>query len=149
MKMITRALLLAAGLTTSLSALAVANVDSTDITGGTTGECVLLADDVKVVRSNKVHAAYDCNEVTGAIKFAACHEGGSRQAKSTTCTEIGTDENGDPLWSDDSCAAATDVYDIADYRGFTATSSGGSIGEQQLGGRCSDATVLALPVFTQ
>ena len=149
MKMITRALLMASGLLTSMSVLAVAAIDASDVTGGVGGECVLLAEDVKVVRSNKVHAAFDCNEVTGTIKFAACHEGGSRQAKSTDCTAVGNDVDGNTIWSDASCAAATDKYDIADYRGFTATSSGGSIGEQQLGGRCSDTTIQALGIFTQ
>ncbi len=148
MKNMTRALLLTAGLATSASALAIAPIDSTDITGGSTGECTLLAEDVKIGLSNKVHGAYDCNEITATIVFAGCHEGGSRQAKSTACTAIGTDVDGNTIWSDGSCGSVDDTYEIADYRAFTATSSGGSIGEQQLGGRCTDTTVQAVGAFS-
>ncbi len=145
-----QAVAVTASVLTPLSAMALANINSTDITSGPTRECVLLGEDIKIELSNKVHGAYDCDGLTPLIRFATCHEHGRYPPSTASCVRMGTDPTtNEPMWSDTSCNSADDSYAIDYYRGFVATNSGGAIGEQQLGDRCSNTSIGSVPLFSQ
>lgn len=124
-------ILLATTIIASLSALS-ANAADDDLTAGTafqgTGKvsktaCPLLdlaGEEARVTLSlsKNVNGVFDCDETKSIISFATCHEGGSRQA--------GEDADKNP---------------ITDYKGYFASSRGGSIGATALGGKCSDSTI--------
>ncbi len=105
----------------------------------TSTECVILGDTVKLNLSKAVHGAYNCDETRNAINVGACHETGSRST-SLTCAQIGVDDNDDPVFNDSSCAGkpAGSVITVSSpsYRGFRASSTGGSVGAQSLSGNC-------------
>ncbi|TYP63307.1 hypothetical protein [Stutzerimonas stutzeri] len=128
-------ILIAASFITSLSAL---SANAADLVAGTafqgTGTvpktaCPLLDLDgeakVTLSLSKNVHGVFNCNESESIISFATCHEGGSRQESMTTPTD-----------------GSTPVA-FTDYKGYFASSRGGSIGPGALGGKCSASTVAA------
>lgn len=108
----------------------------------TTAACTLLGEQVKLNLSNNVFGAYSCTEATSTIQVAACHKAGSRNTTTVNCANAGTDQ--DPDWNDASCGSDADTFEITDYRGFRASSQGGKVGAQPLGGACTDATVNSL-----
>jgi len=126
-------ILLATTIIASLSALSVHAADN-DLTAGTafigTGKvsktaCPLLdlaGEDARVTLSlsKNVNGVFNCDETKSIISFATCHEGGSRQESMTTDTP---------------------PVAFTDYKGYFASSRGGSIGASPLGGKCSDTTV--------
>lgn len=125
-------IILATTIIASLSALS-ANAADDDLTAGTafkgTGkvpkaQCALLDLDgearVTLSLSRNVNGVFNCNETKSIISFATCHEGGSRKESMTTDT--------------------TPVA-FTDYKGYFASSRGGSIGASPLGGKCSATTV--------
>ncbi|WP_125919676.1 hypothetical protein [Stutzerimonas stutzeri] len=104
-------------------------------------ECALLADQVTMNFSKNVWAAYACDEATSVIQVAACHQGGSRVPKEVTCT---ADPKDPAKFVPSTCKEVGEKVTISDYSGFIAGSNGGSVGQDVLGGACSDSTVTKL-----
>lgn len=118
---------------------------ATDIVSGeaiTDAECALLGEQVTINLSNNVSAAYTCDAITNTITVGACHAAGSRNPLTVTCASSGVDP--DITWNDDSCTSTTDTFEIADFRGYTATSQGGKVAPSALGGNCTATTIGAL-----
>lgn len=114
-----------------------------EVTHGTTGNCPLLAETVRLGVSAKVHGAYDCSEANNLVKVAACHEGGSRQA-GVACNYL-LDANGDPTTElPAGCTAPGGTSTIPDYKAFFTSSRGGVMQEQQLGNRCNASTIVGI-----
>lgn len=137
MKKIIMSLLATVGLMTATTAMAgTAVVSGETIQPDDTG-CVLLGDVVRLNLSNSVHGAYNCDELTNTIQIGACHEAGSRAETTVGCEVI--DSSTDPVtYNDSSCGSSGDSFSFIDYRGYFATSSGGSVAPGQLGGNCTD-----------
>ncbi len=107
----------------------------------TTTECAILGDTVRLNLSKGVHGAYNCDETQNAINVGACHESGSRST-SLTCAQIGVDStSGDPIFNDPGCegqpAGHVLTVSTASYRGFRASSTGGTVGAQSLSANCA------------
>lgn len=133
------AVLLASSALVSFNASAVAIPDNGVIT---TTACTLLGEQVKLNLSNNVSGAYSCTEATSTIQVAACHKAGSRNTTTVACANNGTEA--DPDWNNSSCESDSDTFEITDYRGFRASSLGGKVGAQALGGACNESTVNGL-----
>ncbi len=118
------------------------------ITSGTpitTKDCPLLGEQVNLSTSNNVSGSYSCDEITSTIKVAACHKGGSRKAMDVKCAIVTEADGTTPaVWNNSSCKATTETYQSSNYRGFVATSKGGSVAQKDLGGACDGTTVEAL-----
>ncbi|MBK3749473.1 hypothetical protein [Stutzerimonas balearica] len=102
--------------------------------------CSILGDSVKLNLSKGVHGAFNCDEARNAINVGACHESGSRST-SLTCAQIGVDSSDNPVFNDPSCAGqaagAVITVSTASYRGFRASSTGGTVGAQSLSANCA------------
>ncbi|MDH0121435.1 MAG: hypothetical protein FH750_08485 [Pseudomonas stutzeri] len=114
---------------------------SGDVSGGTTGACSLLAENVTLNLSARVWGVYNCDEATSVIRVAACHEGGSRKARTVNCAE---DTANPGTYLPQGCTATTPTIEITDYAGYVAGSNGGSVAVNDLGGRCEASTVTGL-----
>ncbi|MCQ4265649.1 hypothetical protein NAV28_00325 [Pseudomonas stutzeri] len=112
----------------------------------TTTECAILGDTVRLNLSKGVWGAYNCDEARNAINVGACHETGSRST-SLTCAQIGVDNNGDAVFNDSQCTSANvgAIVTVANpsYRGFRASSTGGTVGAQSLSANCADGVPAA------
>jgi len=127
------------GVSANLSAAVITS--GSQITPDATG-CVVLAEAVRLSLSSGVHGAYNCDDNRNAVNVGACHIGGSRST-SFKCAVIGQDEDGEAIYNHDDCPAATGdtiTLDTPGYRGFRASTTGGSVGAQQLTGACSSTT---------
>lgn len=105
-----------------------------------TTECSILGDSVKLNLSKGVHGAYNCDVTRNAINVGACHETGSRSS-TLTCAQIGVDSDDNPVFNDPGCAGqpAGHTIDVSSpsFRGFRASSTGGSVGAQSLSANCA------------
>jgi len=112
----------------------------------TTTQCAILGDTVRLNLSKGVWGAYNCDEALNAINVGACHETGSRST-SLTCAQVGVDANGDATYNDSQCTSANvgEVVEVASpsYRGFRASSTGGTVGAQSLSSNCTDGVPAA------
>src|SRR5690606_28866297 len=123
------------------SIVTAAPIPSTPITST---ECAVLGESVRLSLSNGVSGAYACSEVNNSINIGTCHTAGSR---STTlkCAQTGEDEDGEVTWNHADCAADptpdTVELETPSYRGFRASTTGGSVGAQSLSGNCTATTV--------
>ena len=124
---------------------------SATVTHGTGGDCTLLAETVTLNASAKVQAAWQCDEITGVIKIASCHEGGSRSP--VVCAEVMDDSTPPEVigYNADGCNASNvgETSTVPDYKAFAATNRGGTVSGRQLGGRCTDATLTSLGFWTE
>lgn len=107
----------------------------------TTAECAILGESVNLTLSSNVQGAYNCDEALNAANVGACHTSGSRST-SLTCAQIGTDNSASPpapIWNNDQCTTNGEVIDLgsASYRGYRASTTGGSVGPQSLSGNCA------------
>jgi len=138
------AMLLVAGVSASFTATATEIKSGTAIT---TTDCTLLGEQVTLNLSNNVSGAYSCDETNSIIKVAACHKAGSRKPTDVLCAIV-TPATGEAeaVFNDPSCTAvgADHKFEITDYRGYVASSLGGSVAPQQLGGNCDESSVDAL-----
>nr|WP_156886274.1 hypothetical protein [Pseudomonas alcaliphila] len=110
----------------------------TDIT---TTNCTILGDTVKLNLSKGVRGAYNCDETRNAINVGACHETGSRST-SLVCAQIGVNQaDNTPVFNDAQCNATnvgeTVTVTAPSYRGYRASSTGGSVGAQSLSANCT------------
>lgn len=146
MKKIAFALLVAAGVGSSFSAMAAGVAIPPPGTSIATADCTLLGEPVNINLSKNVQGGYLCNEATTTIKVATCHVAGSRKAKTVQCTM----DDSDPAaitYSPTGCAAGVASVEISDYTAFGGTSKGGSLGTYELGGPCTADSVLAVSLF--
>ncbi|WP_303907572.1 hypothetical protein [Thiohalomonas denitrificans] len=149
MKKLITAGLLSLAMMTSFSAMAAGTNFSTGtvIQNDNTG-CELLGEPVTLQLSKNVHGAYSCAVIDASIKVATCHEAGSRKATALQCQSVGTDPlTNETIWNDSSCTAAADTFDIADFRSYAASSTGGTVAPGALGGACEDSTIAAIDHF--
>jgi hypothetical protein len=148
MKKITYALMVVGlGLSPALFAAPIAVPSGGAVTGGTTGDCPLLSENVKLNLSASVVGAFNCNVATNTITVGTCHNAGSRNA-SITCAQIGSNEDGSPIFNNDECDAdavadSTVITGSPDFRGFFAQTSGGSVAPSFLNGNCSAGILTA------
>lgn len=111
----------------------------------TTADCKLLGEQVTLNLSNNVSGAYSCNEITSTINVAACHKAGSRKSMDVKCAIVTPEDGATPaVWNNGSCKATTDTFESSDYRGYVASSKGGSVAQKELGGNCTAATAETL-----
>lgn len=107
----------------------------------TTTECAILGDTVRLNLSKGVFGAYNCDEARNAINVGACHTTGSRST-TLTCAQIGVNEDGDAVYNDAQCSAANAGENVTvaspSYRGFRASSTGGTVGAQSLSANCDE-----------
>lgn len=138
-------LLVAAGIGVSFPALAdpkAIPADGAVSAGAGNNGCELLSENIRVNLSANVVGAFNCNVATNTIWVGTCHNAGSRNP-SLTCAQIGFEDDGTtPKFNHEDCdATGTVIEDAADFRGFFAQTSGGSVAPSFLGGSCS-ATIL-------
>lgn len=116
----------------------------------TSTECAILGDTVKLNLSKGVSGAYNCDETRNAINVGACHASGSR-GTTLTCAQVGLNQVGEAVYNNPSCNSTNVGTDITvtapSYRGFRASTTGGSVGAQSLSTNCTDATVMELVNF--
>lgn len=108
-----------------------------------TDACSLLGEEVTLSLSNNVSGAYSCDEITSTIKVGACHKAGSRKAMTVNCAVIVPANGTDPaVYNDDSCTGVgpDHTFQSSNYRGFVASSRGGSTAAKDLGGACTPTT---------
>lgn len=130
----------------SFSSMSMATlIDGDVIKGNDGGDCPILGEDVRLNLSKGVKGAYECSEVSNSIDVGACHESGSR-GTALTCAQIGFEADGTtPKYNNAGCTAAnvgdTITITTASYKGFRASTTGGSVGAQSLSAKCTDSTV--------
>lgn len=115
----------------------------------TTADCAVLGEAVRLNLSSGVSGAYECSEARNAINVGACHASGSR-GTSLTCAQIGLNEDGTPAYNNTGCtgeAGQVVTLSTPSYRGFRASTTGGSVGAQSLSGNCTTGTVEELVPF--
>lgn len=108
-----------------------------------TTACSLLGEQVTLSLSNNVSGAYSCDEITSTIKVGACHKAGSRKAMTVLCAVVVPANGADPaVYNDDSCTGVgpDNTFQSSNYRGYVASSRGGSTAAKDLGGACTAAT---------
>lgn len=117
--------------------------------------CPMLSQKTPIGVSTNVHGGFQCDETNNVIRVAACHEGGSRQI-AVVCAVIDPDgvaNTGDEYFNGVGCdQARVDNGERADepsYNAYGGASSGGSMLELPLGGRCDAATTLSSITFWQ
>jgi len=137
----------AAAMTITTGAHATAIASGTPILSST---CAVLGENVTLNLSRGVTGAYECSEANNSINVAACHEAGSRTDQ-VACVVVGSDTStspATPIYSDPSCNASnvgtTITVTPPRYRGYVASTTGGSVGAQQLSGVCNSTTIEAL-----
>ncbi|TRO24085.1 hypothetical protein EQ826_13540 [Ectopseudomonas mendocina] len=108
-----------------------------------TADCTLLGESVTLSLSNNVSGAYSCDEITSTIKVGACHKAGSRKAMTVKCAiTVPADGETPAEYNDDSCTGVGEdhTFESSNYRGYVASSRGGSTAAKDLGGACTAAT---------
>lgn len=118
------------------------------ITGGTGGDCSLLAEAVTLGVSSKVHGAYNCDEALNLVQVAACHEGGSRAGVTCVAITDPEDPTADPTYPA-GCTADNvgEQSPIPSYKSFFTSSAGGVMVEYPMDGRCSESTIVGIDGF--
>lgn len=105
-------------------------------------DCTILGESVRLNLSKGVKGAYNCDETRNAINVGACHETGSR-SDSLVCAQIGVNQAGDAQFNDAQCNATNIGTSVTvaspSYRGYRASSTGGTVGAQSLSANCTDA----------
>ncbi|CAD5375585.1 conserved exported hypothetical protein [Pseudomonas sp. OF001] len=152
MKKILSGLIVASSLlaSTAFAAGAVTAVDANQID---TTKCVLLDAPVKVNLSANVSGVYQCNDTDNSIRIATCHSSGSRSGpKELACAQIGKDATTNKAIYNGGTACETDPaakFTVpVSFSGFAASSTGGSIGEVPLTGKCDTTELKKQTVFS-
>lgn len=139
------AALFAFGFVSSANALPITSGNSIGPDGDQ--ECVVLGEQVRLNLSRGVVGAFECTEATNSIDVATCHESGSR-TNQLACVVSGQDANNQPIYNDPLCNAdnvgTTVTLAAPRYRGFAASTTGGSVNARQLASNCSATNVEAL-----
>lgn len=112
-----------------------------------TTDCPLLAEPITVGMSARVFGAYNCSATSNTVRVGSCHQGGSRSALACTIQnqaaidEAIADGNTppDPTYPAGCNPDGTGTSTVTDFKAFVASSRGGAMSEQQLGGACDAA----------
>lgn len=134
------------GFASSASALTITSGDSIGPDGDQ--ECVVLGEQVRLNLSRGVLGVFECTEASNSIDIATCHEAGSR-TNQLGCVVSGTDAaTGNPVYNDPLCNAGnvgtTVTLPEPRYRGFAASTTGGSVNARQLASNCSIGNIESL-----
>lgn len=123
----------------------------------TTANCSMLGNNVVINLSNGVFGAYACNIIGNAMAITTCHDAGSRQSLVVGCGVVDNGPDGeqgtdDDVYNNGSCpegdgTAGDGQFTIADFRGYVASTTGGGVVAQELGGNCTAASVDTLLPF--
>lgn len=122
----------------------------------TNADCALLGETITVGMSAKVFGAYNCSATTNLVGVAACHQGGSRSA--LACNSVQNQAQIDaavaggttppaPVYPAGCAADGTGVSTEVDFRAFFASSAGGAMSDQKLGGPCDEDKLTGLSAF--
>lgn len=111
-------------------------------------ECVVLGEQVRLNLSRGVLGVFECTEATNSIDVATCHESGSR-TNQLVCAVSGKDPVSDePIYNDSQCNASnvgkTVTLPAPRYRGFAASTTGGSVNARQLANNCTVGNIQSL-----
>lgn len=110
--------------------------------------CSVLRDRVTVNLSNGVTMAYNCITALAKVNVAACHSSGSQKPTQVDCVVTGTNEDDTPAYNGADCNDAGQLTDpkqkttIAGRRGFTGSTTGGSVGATSLNSTTCDVAAL-------
>lgn len=142
------AVLMAAGFSMS-AGLASAATPFTGNTTVATTACTLLAEDVTLGVSSKVHGAWACDETLNLVQVAACHEGGSRAGVTCAARTVTAEDGTTSVVYQAGCSAETEGQQssIPSYGAFFASSAGGVMVQQPMDGRCDNTTVVGIEGF--
>lgn len=139
------AALVAFGFMSSANALSITSGNSIGPDGDQ--DCVVLGEQVRLNLSRGVLGAFQCTEATNSIDVATCHEAGSR-TNQLACVVSGQDAQGQPVYNDPLCNAGNvgTTVTLAEprYRGFAASTTGGSVNARQLAANCTAGNVEAI-----
>lgn len=121
----------------------------------TAAGCSILRDRVTVNTSNGVTAVYNCLTAQNKVNVGGCHASGSQRPTTVACAAVGADDDG-PIYNGADCTAAgvaatpPQQTEIAGRRGYTGSTTGGSVGQASLNSETCDITAIgALPGVTQ
>lgn len=144
------ALFAAAGLSCFASLASAAPTITGASTTISTVNCPLLAEAVTVGMSSRVVGSYNCSAATNTVRVGSCHAGGSRAPLACTIQNQAAIDAGAaqspavvvaPTYPAGCAADGTGTSTVGDFKAFVASSRGGAMAEQPLGGAC-DATRL-------
>lgn len=120
-------------------------------------DCSMLSEPVTIGASAKVIAAYNCSEITNVVSVGTCHSGGSRsplacnsvqnQAAIDAAVVAGQPAVAPVYPAGCNQADGTGTSTVVDFKAFFATSAGGAMSEQSLGGKCVTGKVAGLKAF--
>lgn len=120
----------------------------------TSAGCSLLRDRVTVNTSVGVTAVYNCRLASSKVNVGACHLSGSQKPTDVPCVVTGDDGATPPVatYNGANCTAAgqlttpVQTTSIAGRRGYTGSTTGGSVGQVDLGSiTCTTTALGALP----
>ena len=143
------ALFAAAGLSCFASLVSAAPTITGASTSISTVDCPLLAEAVTVGMSSRVVGSYNCSAATNTVRVGSCHAGGSRAplACSSVQNQAAIDAGAAqippvvvaPTYPAGCAANGTGTSTVGDFKAFVASSRGGAMAEQPLGGACDAA----------
>lgn len=123
----------------------------------TTADCAMLGSNIVINLSNAVSGAYACNLIGNAMAISTCHASGSRQPLVVGCGVVDNGTDGiqgtaDDVYNNSSCpegdgSAADGQFTIADFRGYVASTTGGGVLANELGGACTATSANGLLPF--
>lgn len=117
---------------------AVTQISSGVYVENTTQGCSILRDRVTVNTSNGVTLVYNCLTASSKVNLGACHASGSQKPTAIPCVVTGDDGNGNPTYNGANCNAAgqqatpVQTTEIDGRRGYTGSTTGGSVGQTNL-----------------
>lgn len=111
--------------------------------------CSILRDRVTVNTSNGVTLVYNCLTASSKVNVGACHSSGSAKPTQVDCVAVGTDpDTNDPIYNGADCTAEGVNADpkqktsIDGRRGYTGSTTGGSVGAASLNATTCTAAAL-------
>lgn len=118
--------------------------------------CSILRDRVTVNTSNGVTLVYNCITADSKVNVGACHTSGSAKPTQVDCAAVGSDAEGNPIYNGADCTAEGVAADpkqkteIEGRRGYTGSTTGGSVGAASLNAtECTAAALGALSGITE
>lgn len=110
--------------------------------------CSILRDRVTVNTSNGVTLVYNCITASNKVNLGACHASGSAKPTQVDCVAVG-DVDGEPVYNGADCTAEGVAADpkqktsIEGRRGYTGSTTGGSVGAASLNSETCDVAALS------
>lgn len=112
--------------------------------------CSILRDRVTVNTSNGVTLVYNCITASNKVNLGACHSSGSQKPTQVPCVVTGDDgaTPPNPTYNGANCTAAgqltnpVQTTEISGRRGYTGSTTGGSVGQVSLNSTTCDTAAL-------